>query len=183
MVRTVISLPCVFLALGFVCGSDLRADTVPSGVERGKYLVTMFGCNDCHTDGFAPSEGKVPEEKWLLGSSVGWKGPWGTTYPINLRIFFQGLSEDQWISFARKQNSRPPMPSYVLHEMHEADLRSIYQFVRSLRPVGSLAPAFIAPGTEPTTPYFNFELQMPKAETPISPQPPTHKMLNSDHDS
>jgi len=24
--------------------------------------------------------------EWLLGSAIGWRGPWGTTYPPNLRL-------------------------------------------------------------------------------------------------
>ena len=30
--------------------------------------------------------GKVEEKDWLTGDHLGWKGPWGTTYPANLRI-------------------------------------------------------------------------------------------------
>ena len=55
-------------------------------VERGRYLAIIGGCNDCHTDGYLQAEGDVPEDRWLLGSPVGWRGPWGTTYPPNLRL-------------------------------------------------------------------------------------------------
>jgi mono/diheme cytochrome c family protein len=70
-------------------------------VAQGRYLVMMSGCNDCHTHGYMQLEGKVPEPDWLTGESVGWHGPWGTTYPINLRLFVQGLSEDTWVKFSR----------------------------------------------------------------------------------
>ena len=30
-------------------------------VQRGRYLVKIAGCNDCHTPGYAMSGGKVPE--------------------------------------------------------------------------------------------------------------------------
>ena len=50
----------------------------PNDVARGRYLSLVGGCNDCHTSGFAPSGGKVPEDKWLLGEGVlGFRGPWG----------------------------------------------------------------------------------------------------------
>ena len=55
-------------------------------VERGRYLAIIGGCNDCHTDGYLQTEGDVPEEQWLLGSPLGWRGPWGTTFPPNLRL-------------------------------------------------------------------------------------------------
>lgn len=31
----------------------------------GRYLVKTTGCNDCHTPGYAPSAGAVPEAQWL----------------------------------------------------------------------------------------------------------------------
>jgi mono/diheme cytochrome c family protein len=57
-------------------------------IERGRYLVRITGCNDCHTEGYAEAGGEVPEEQWLKGSALGWRGPWGTTYGTNLRIYF-----------------------------------------------------------------------------------------------
>ncbi len=56
-------------------------------VTQGRYLVMMSGCNDCHTHGYMQLEAKVPESDWLTGESVGWYGPWGTTYAINLRAY------------------------------------------------------------------------------------------------
>ena len=34
-------------------------------IERGKYIVKVGGCNDCHTPNYTPSEGKVPERRCL----------------------------------------------------------------------------------------------------------------------
>jgi hypothetical protein len=70
-------------------------------IERGKYLATIGGCNDCHTEGYLLSDGKIPVSEWLKGSSFGWRGPWGTTYPRNLRLFVKDLSEAQWIKEAK----------------------------------------------------------------------------------
>jgi mono/diheme cytochrome c family protein len=56
-----------------------------AAIARGRYLIRMMGCNDCHTKGFAPSGGQVPESQWLAGDTLGYRGPWGTTYPSNLR--------------------------------------------------------------------------------------------------
>ena len=62
-----------------------------SQVERGKYLVSISACDDCHTPNYGLSGGKVPEKDWLTGDSLGWQGPWGTTYAPNLRLFFQSV--------------------------------------------------------------------------------------------
>ena len=125
-------------------------------VERGRYLSKIAGCNDCHTPGYLLSEGKVPENVWLTGEKLGWRGPWGTTYASNLRLFVSGMTEDQWVRTARVLKSRPPMPWFTLNIMHEEELRAIYQFIRYLGPGGEPAPAYVPPDQEPKTPYALF---------------------------
>ena len=129
--------------------------------ERGRYLVKITGCNDCHTSGYAEVGGKRPERDWLTGDSIGWRGPWGTTYPSNLRLYMQYLSEDQWVMIAHTAQFRPPMPWYVLHDMTEQDLRAIYRFIRNMGPAGKPAPTYLPPEKEPEGPYILFP-QTPK---------------------
>ena len=124
-------------------------------IERGRYLAQTAGCNDCHTPGYALSAGKVDEAKWLTGDSIGWAGPWGTTYPINLRLFMNELTEQQWLAIARTP-ARPPMPWFALRDMSDDDLRAIYAFVRSLGPIGQPAPAYVPPGQTAQTPVVRF---------------------------
>lgn len=131
-------------------------DPDPVKVERGRYVVSISGCNDCHTSGFAQSEGKIPESKWLSGDTLGWSGPWGTTYASNLRRLLASLSEDQWLHFARNLQSRPPMPWFNLRLMSDEDLRSIHHFVRYLGPTDDSVPDYVPPGGEPATPYVAF---------------------------
>ena len=131
-------------------------------VAQGRYLVMMSGCNDCHTHGYLLSEGKVPEPDWLTGETIGWYGPWGTTFAINLRLFMQDLSEDAWIKFARTVKARPAMPWWEIHEMKEQDLRAILLFVKSLGPKGVDAPAYLPPNQKPKPPYFQFVPQAAK---------------------
>ena len=105
-------------------------------IERGRYLVKIAGCNDCHTPGYTQKIGKIPEKEWLTGDRLGWRGPWGTTYPSNLRIFMSHITERQWVKVAHTARFRPPMPWFALHAMTEEDLRAIYHFVRYLGPSG-----------------------------------------------
>ena len=124
--------------------------------ERGRYVIKIAGCNDCHTPGYADAAGKIPEKDWLTGDTIGWRGPWGTTYSSNLRLYMQNLSEDQWIQVSRAVEFRPPMPWFVLREMTEEDLRAIYRFIRHLGPAGQPAPNYLPPNQEPPQPYILF---------------------------
>lgn len=129
------------------------ANLDPHKVARGRYVVSISGCNDCHTSGFPESGGSLPESQWLRGDSLGWKGPWGTTYPTNLRRLLAGLSEDQWVHFARNVQSRPPMPWFNLRFMSEEDLRAIHHYVRYLGPSDDPVPEYVPPDREPPPPY------------------------------
>jgi len=124
--------------------------------ERGRYIIKIAGCNDCHTAGYAEAAGKIPEKDWLKGDTVGWRGPWGTTYASNLRLYMQNLSEDQWIQVSRMVEFRPPMPWFVLREMTEQDLRAIHRFIRNLGPAGEPAPNYLPPDQEPRGPIILF---------------------------
>jgi mono/diheme cytochrome c family protein len=122
-------------------------------VERGRYLVKIAGCNDCHTEGYAPTGGAVPEKEWLMGSVLGFQGDWGTTYPANLRLVMSRMTEAQWMKGAR-QPLRPPMPWFALRDMTDSDLRAIYRYVKALGPAGQPAPAYVAPGGKVAPPLF-----------------------------
>ena len=138
------------------------ADAADSGstraaqLDRGRYLVQIGGCNDCHTPGYAPTEGKIPEAQWLTGDRLGWRGPWGTTYAPNLRMYMQNLTEAQWLKTAKSFTTRPPMPWYNVRQMSTADLRALYAFVRHLGPAGEAAPAYVPPDKEPPQPFVQF---------------------------
>lgn len=148
----------VLWATGAV-GEEGTTGTPPAAedaVARGRYLVLITGCNDCHTERFSEVGGAVPESEWLTGSSLGFRGPWGTTYGTNLRRYVEGLSEDDWVKLAKETESRPPMPWWGMRAMSEPDLRAMYAFIRSLGAPGEPEPAYVPPGEEPGTPYVTF---------------------------
>ena len=125
-------------------------------IAHGRYVSQIAGCNDCHTAGYLFSGGKVPEKMWLTGDRFGWRGPWGTTYAVNLRLFLQTITEDQWIAFAEVFKAKPPMPWFDVNIMKEYDLRALYDFIKYLGPGGEPAPAYLPPDKEPQTPYALF---------------------------
>lgn len=130
-----------------------------SDSAAGQYLTMVGGCNDCHTVGWAESNGRTPPAQQLTGSPVGYRGPWGTTYPANLRTVAQRASEDRWVQIlttADGGRGRPPMPWMNTAKMNEPDLRAMYRYIHSLGPAGAPVPRAVPPGGTPTTPYINF---------------------------
>jgi mono/diheme cytochrome c family protein len=127
-------------------------------LARGEYMVRIGGCNDCHTPGYAESGGEVPTQGWLVGSPLGYSGPWGTTYAANLRLKVAGMDEAEWLSYTAGLHTRPIMPDFNLRAMQEQDRRAIYRFIRSLGPAGEKAPAYLPPGQLPPPPYMQLVL-------------------------
>jgi len=155
------SIACLIVAFASGCtasASDASHEphtTANSPVEAGRYLATVAGCNDCHTDGYLFNDGDVPEAEWFLGSSLGWRGPWGTTYARNLRLTVSTLTEDAWVQILKTRTGLPPMPWMNINQMAEADMRSLYQYFQSLGPAGEQPPNPVSPEQEPTTPYLS----------------------------
>lgn len=171
---------CALLVFGWIGlnaiaeNEELRAGTAPivtaaTPVDAGRYLVTVGGCNDCHTPNWEQTAGNVPESEWLTGVPIGFRGPWGTTYPSNLRLLAGEMSEDAWVAMLKTRTDRPPMPWMNLNRMHEADARAVYRFIRSLGSSGTRMPAAVGPGVEPVTPYFDFEPRHMERAAPVSP--------------
>ena len=136
-----------------------------SDIDAGRYLVKIGGCNDCHTPGYV--EGlmmtgqAMPESDWLKGGDVGFSGPWGVSYPANLRLSVQNMSEEQFLELSRAGKGRPPMPWPSLQAMSDRDLKAIYAYILSLGPAGETAPAALSPGVTPDRPHIPFVPQIP----------------------
>jgi mono/diheme cytochrome c family protein len=142
-------------------------------IEHGEYLSRITGCNDCHTPGYAQSGGQVPKDTWLVGSPVGWTGPWGTTYPANLRLKVADMDDAAWLDYSAKLHTRPPMPDFAVRDMKEADRLALFRFIKSLGPGGDPAPAYLPPGQTPPVPFVEFNLPAPPPEgaTAAAPVP------------
>ena len=82
-------------------------------IGRGRYLVIVGNCNDCHTRDYGVRDSNVPESEWLKGGLLGFNGPWGTTYGTNLRLTVSNMTEAQWVPFAKALRTRPPMPWFT----------------------------------------------------------------------
>ena len=126
-------------------------------IERGRYIVEIGGCNDCHTAGYAEAGGKAAETDRLKGDRLGFRGPWGTTYPTNLRLSTSKLTEAQWLTYSKSLNTRPPMRWFNVRAMTDEDLRAVYAYIRQLPVgVGTAAPSFLTPDKVPPQPFIQW---------------------------
>lgn len=121
--------------------ADTKATDLGSGarvvaatdIDAGRYLVSIGGCNDCHTPLYARTGGaQPPESEWLKGSSEPLSGPWGTTYGKNLRHTVARYSEDEWVTLLEVGSSLPPMPWPSVRSLSDHDKRAIYRYVKAL---------------------------------------------------
>lgn len=178
MNRSAIHLSCLSVALLGVAACTAPAAPEPAAtaavptaatpsdadlLARGEYLVRIAGCNDCHTPAYAERGGEVPKEEWLVGSPLGFNGPWGTTYAANLRMKAAEMDEAGWMKYTAELRTRPIMPDFAVRDMSEEDRRAIYRFVHALGAAGQPAPEALPPGRTPPPPYFGMVLPAPPA--------------------
>lgn len=152
---------CTLVAIGFVVACFASANAADPAVERGKYLVTIGGCNDCHTPGHFL--GKPDMSRQLGGSDVGFELPdLGVYYGSNLTrdkdTGLGGWTDDQ-IATALTRGIRPDgrklaliMPWRAFAILTKADVNAIIAYLRSLPPVRNKVPGPFGP-LEPPTSY------------------------------
>jgi mono/diheme cytochrome c family protein len=140
--------------------SALAAD---SQVERGKYLVTISGCNDCHTPGYFL--GKPDFSRTLAGSEVGFTIPGlgafvGRNLTPDKETGLGNWTDDQIISAftagVRPDGRRlaPIMPWQELAHLTSDDAHAIVDYLRSLPPIKNPVPGPFGPKETPTTLVF-----------------------------
>ena len=143
--------------------SPASAQQANTAVERGRYLVTITGCHDCHSPkvkGMTPDLGRAlsgrpattqlpSETKTEVHASpdlTAWTGPWGYSIAANLTPdAATGLgtryTEATFIATMRtgkKPNGTPvmpPMPSDVYQNMTDEDLKAIFAYLKTIKPI------------------------------------------------
>ena len=131
----------------------------PDAIERGKYLVTIAGCNDCHTPGYFL--GKPDMARFLGGSEVGFEMPGlGTFHGPNLTPDKEtGLGgwTDAQIVTALQKGARPDgrmlapiMPWHAFASLTPQDTQAIVAFLRSIPTVKNKVPGPFGPTETPS---------------------------------
>jgi mono/diheme cytochrome c family protein len=132
-------------------------------VERGKYLVTIASCNDCHTPGYFL--GKPDFSRTLAGSDVGFTIPGlgafvGRNLTPDKETGLGNWTDDQIVSAItagiRPDGRRlaPVMPWKGLSHLSSDDAYAIVAYLRSLPPIKNAVPGPFGPKEIPSTLVF-----------------------------
>jgi mono/diheme cytochrome c family protein len=130
---------------------------------RGKYLVTIMGCGDCHTPGYFL--GKPDLAHPLSGSDVGFEMPglgihWGSNLTPDSETGLGKWSDKEIIRAFRTgvtpggRRLVPVMPYGNFAALTDHDARAIVAYLRSLPPVRHAVPGPIKPGEKAPAPYM-----------------------------
>lgn len=139
------SITSAILALSCTSKSpDVAPAAKMDPVARGRYLVTIMSCNDCHTPG--TFYGAPDTTRLLSGSDIGWVGPWGVVHPRNLtpdpETGIGNWTSEQIVHALRTGNTpdgsqlAPIMPwmNYA-NVLEDGDAMAIAAYLKSLPPV------------------------------------------------
>jgi mono/diheme cytochrome c family protein len=147
-------------AVGALCLQRGMAEAGGIQPARGKYLVELAGCTDCHTPGYFL--GKPDPARFLAGSDVGFRVPGaGTVVGPNLTPDKEtGLGN--WTTTQIMTAIRggvtpdnhvlsPVMPWSHYASLTPSDVRAIVAYLRTLPPVRNKVPGPFAADQKPTT--------------------------------
>ncbi len=150
-------------------------------LERGKYLVNIMVCNDCHTPFKMGPKGPEPDMSrelsghpqdlvmppvpqmgngpWVwagAGTNTAFGGPWGTSFTANLtpdpetglgkwteETFFQAIRTGRHEGQGRP--ILPPMPWPQFRNASDEDLKAVFAYLRSIKPIKNRVPLPVEP--------------------------------------
>jgi hypothetical protein len=145
-------------------------------VKRGKYLVEIMGCHDCHSPKKMGPQGPYPDPDRLLsgqpadmpiakfdtGTTKNWVlfngmltttvGPWGISFSANItsdstgigawteQQFFRAIREGKYKGLENSRPLLPPMPWPGIAKASDDDLKAIFTYLKSTKPVKNVVP-------------------------------------------
>jgi cytochrome c553 len=139
-------------------------------IKRGAYLVAIAGCEDCHSPKI-DAQGNFDPKRTLAGRPIttapplqaegeirvsldltAWAGPWGNSYAANLTPDKEtGIgaryTEAAFLKTLRSgkkpegEDLLPPMPWTAYRHMTDEDLKAVYAYLTSLKPVNNFVRA------------------------------------------
>lgn len=153
-------------------------------MERGRYMVTAGGCNDCHTPKIFGKKGmeldtsrllsghpadmvlpgfdikKTAPGNWILfaPSLTAAVGPWGASFSANLtpdsltgigtwkeENFIKLFQNGKHMGMEEGRPIMPPMPWSEIAKLEDDDLKAIFAYLKSIKPIRNKVPDPISP--------------------------------------
>ena len=186
MRTTSVALTAVLVFLGSSLAAQAQLPDRAKQVARGRYLVSITAGHVCHSPKIdaqmtpdptrllsgrpvtTPPPMQAPQEIRASLDLTAWAGPWGNSYAANLTSDKEtGLgaryTEASFIKTIRTGKKpegealAPPMPWTVYRNMTDDDLRAIFAYLMTLKPIKNTvrsAPMVAAnptPSALPTT--------------------------------
>jgi mono/diheme cytochrome c family protein len=138
-------------------GSGAGSTAADQKLARGRYLLRVLACGDCHTPGTLYG---VPDTTRLMaGSELGWRGAWGVSYPPNLTPdLVTGLGDwtEAQIVTALREGRRPdgsallpPMPWPDYAALTDDDANALAAALKDLPPIKHQEPPHLPPDSKP----------------------------------
>jgi mono/diheme cytochrome c family protein len=166
-----IALGAVACVLSFALESP--AALAQDQIARGKYLVVLGGCTDCHTPGYF--FGKPDPARYLGGSEVGFEIPGlGVFHGPNLTPDKEtGIGDwtTEQIVTVLQTGQRPDgrmlapiMPWRALAQLTKEDVTAIAAYLKSLPAVKNKVPGPFGPNEKPTS--FVMKIVAPEGAAP-----------------
>ncbi|MBP0902229.1 c-type cytochrome [Mariniflexile gromovii] len=156
-------------------------ESIQNQIERGKNLVDVIGCNDCHSPKVMTERGPIPDPNRLLSghdsnevlpsfdpeavkgyvlfnmNSTAVVGPWGTSFAGNLTPddtgigtwteaqFLKAMKEGKYKGLEGSRQLLPPMPWPAYSNMPDEDIKAIFAYLKSIKPVENIVPQPVPP--------------------------------------
>lgn len=101
------------------------------------------------------ADSNVVKSGWgLVGSDLtAWVGPWGMSFAANISSdatgignwteaqFFKAIREGKYKGLDNSRPMLPPMPWFVYKNFSDEDIKAIFAFLKSTKPVENVVPA------------------------------------------
>jgi mono/diheme cytochrome c family protein len=162
-----------------VAAANSESMSPDSLVKRGAYLVSIMGCNDCHTPKKMGPHGpefdtdrtlsghpaEMPVAKYDTGTAKNWilfnqmltnyVGPWGISFSANLTPdstgigswteaqFFKAIREGKYKGLDNTRPLLPPMPWQEYRNASDEDLRAVFAYLKSNKPIRNVVPTAV----------------------------------------
>ena len=101
-----------------------------------------------------PVDTNVIKKGWALGNAelTGWAGPWGASFAANITSdetgigswteeqFKKALTQGKWKGMDSNRTLLPPMPWQGFSNLTDEDVKAIFAFLKSTKPVKNIEP-------------------------------------------